>query len=127
MGKAASSLGALNAAHASPSALANAAPNSRVGQVAAFARAMEAKDVDAAAQALANASNKSISQSTVESVNAILGLHSSPALDAAVAVRAAAIQRGDTVGDVGPGATTGVSAGVAATASAEAPAQGHLR
>jgi hypothetical protein len=88
---------------------------------------MEAKDVDAAAQALANASNKSISQSTVESVNSLLGLKSSSAQDAAVAMRAAAIQRGDTVGDVGADATTGVSAGTSATASAAAPARGNLR
>lgn len=38
----ASKLGALNAAHASPQAFANASPNSRVGRIAAYAAAVEA-------------------------------------------------------------------------------------
>jgi hypothetical protein len=63
----ASELGALNAAHASPQALANAAPNSRVGKIAAYKNAAltaqtadqavtDAQSaVDAATQAVADA------------------------------------------------------------------------
>lgn len=52
-----SELGALNAAHASPVALANASPNSRVGKIAIFAREVEAqsgieKDLAAAREVL---------------------------------------------------------------------------
>jgi len=51
-GAEASSLGALNAAHASDTALANASPNSRVGKIAAY------KDAELAAQAAAEAATE---------------------------------------------------------------------
>jgi hypothetical protein len=47
-GAVASALGGLNAAHASPAALLNASPTSRVGKIAAYA------DANAAVQAVAN-------------------------------------------------------------------------
>jgi hypothetical protein len=52
VGSTASKLGALNAAHASDTALANAAPNSRVGKIAAYKEAeiaAKAAEADAAA------------------------------------------------------------------------------
>jgi hypothetical protein len=59
-GAEASSLGALNAAHASETALANASPNSRVGKIAAYKEAelaakTAAADAAAADQAVADA------------------------------------------------------------------------
>ena len=52
-GSTASKLGALNAAHASEQALANASPNSRVGRIAAYAAAVEAgREADDARAAL---------------------------------------------------------------------------
>lgn len=47
LGLSASDLGALNAAHASPQALANASPNSRVGKIAAYkAAVMEGRELE---------------------------------------------------------------------------------
>jgi hypothetical protein len=62
-GSTASELGALNAAHASDTALANASPNSRVGKIAAYKEAelaakAAAADVAAADQAVADAQAK---------------------------------------------------------------------
>ncbi len=54
-GATASSLGALNAAHASDTALANASPNSRVGKIAAYKEAELAAQAAAAAAAEAEA------------------------------------------------------------------------
>ena len=83
----ASQLGSLNAAHASETARANAAPNSRVGQIAAYeqatlaARAAETDEAmtafeQAAAEALAAASNKNNSDdpAVVAAVNGLLGI-----------------------------------------------------
>ncbi|MBL8696817.1 MAG: hypothetical protein JNK67_00505 [Alphaproteobacteria bacterium] len=84
-------LGALNAAHASPTARANAAPNSRVGRIAAYEdamhvalampeatpaqRAAKADAIAAArAQELAAAANKPISPAVVARVDSLLGL-----------------------------------------------------
>ena len=50
-GSIASSLGALNAAHANPNALANAAPNSRVGLIATYQREAQLSNDLAAAEA----------------------------------------------------------------------------
>jgi hypothetical protein len=89
----ASALGALNAAHASSTALANAAPNSQVGKMAAYDKAMVAAlgmpaatpaQIAARTQAittarstqLAAASNKSLSPAVVAQVDKLLGLPS---------------------------------------------------
>ncbi len=56
-GAVASSLGALNAAHASSTALANAAPNSRVGRIATYRNASAAAAVADATAAQADANN----------------------------------------------------------------------
>jgi hypothetical protein len=83
----ASQLGSLNAAHASPVARANAAPNSRVGQIAAYEQAtLAAREAEteedmmafeqAAAEALAAASNKNNSDDpdVVAAVDGLLGI-----------------------------------------------------
>ena len=92
-GAIASALGALNAAHASPSAMANAAPNSQVGKMAAYDRAMIAAinmpsqtpaQIAARTQAISNArstqlaaaSNKALSSAVVARVDELLGLPS---------------------------------------------------
>jgi hypothetical protein len=106
--------GSINAAHASPTAQAQAAPNSRVGLVAAYARAVEAQNVDAAALALTKASNKSISINTVTSLNSLMGLQTDPSTDAAIAAKAASIQSGQSTAG-----TTGTSSG--STSSAATP------
>jgi len=113
-GSTASALGALNAAHASPNALARASANSRVGKIAAYKDAInnlnmvnaeftaspptanaaqQAAAQLAAAQALANAANKSISTGVVNSVDALLGVSlSAPTTAADLAAQAAALQ-----------------------------------
>ena len=100
-GAVASALGALNAAHASPTALAHTAPTSRVGQIAAYDRAMLAAlamptatpaeiaarnaAIAAARQnQLAAAANKGLTPAVVSRVDALLGLPpSNPALGVA--------------------------------------------
>jgi uncharacterized membrane protein YebE (DUF533 family) len=78
-------LGALNAAHASPTARAHAAPNSRVGQIASYERAMRSaraiqdpvRRATAIAEArtqLAQAGNKPLSPSVIARVDQLLGL-----------------------------------------------------
>ncbi|MGH7125454.1 MAG: hypothetical protein ACREFI_13850 [Stellaceae bacterium] len=115
-GLTASALGALNAAHASPNALAHASPNSRVGKIAAYKDAINALNVANAnlaacasncgalvsaqataqanaAQALANAANKSISTTSVVGVDNLLGVSlSAPTTAADLAAQAAALQ-----------------------------------
>jgi hypothetical protein len=71
-GSTASSLGALNAAHASDTALANASPNSRVGKIAAYKEAelaAKAAAADAAAldQAVADA-QATLDQATLDAM-----------------------------------------------------------
>lgn len=90
-GALASALEALNAAHASPTALAHAAPTSRVGLIAAYDRAMLAAlpmptatlaeiaarnaAIAAARQnQLAAAANKGLTPSAVAHVDALIGL-----------------------------------------------------
>ncbi|MGH6960944.1 MAG: hypothetical protein ACREE7_10705, partial [Dongiaceae bacterium] len=67
-GAVASSLGALNAAHASETALAHASPNSRVGKIAAYkAAALAAQAADQAvadAQADLDAANQAVADDT---------------------------------------------------------------
>jgi len=85
-GTTASSLGSLNASHASTNALAHAAPTSRVGRLATYASAIHALNaapvnslaakqaIAEAAAALAKASNKAVTPAAVQAVNANLGL-----------------------------------------------------
>jgi len=93
-GATASQLGALNAAHASPTALAHAAPNSRVGMIASYDSAMtralampsatpaqRAARNSAISQAraqLATASNKPVTASVARAVDRQLGLAPAP-------------------------------------------------
>jgi hypothetical protein len=94
-GALAAQLGALNAAHASPTARANAAPDSRVGMIATYERAMLAALAlpatnpqqiaarnDAIAEALAvldAAANRGpVTAEVVAEVNALLGLPATP-------------------------------------------------
>lgn len=94
--------GALNAAHASTTALDNAAPNSQVGKIASYKAnvqsyqsALAANDpvaaqaaLDAAGTSLADAANKSVTTSTVSSLNSQLGLSTTPAQTAAISTAA---------------------------------------
>lgn len=89
-GALAAQLGALNAAHASPVARANAAPESRVGMIAAYERAMiqalalpPGPERDAAILAarnteLAAAANRPVTAEVVAAVDALLGLPPTP-------------------------------------------------
>ena len=96
----ASSLGSLNAAHASSTARANAAPNSAVGAIAAFANAVESDElsnrqrVEAAAQALASQANKPITTPVVAQVANLANVEISRREARAIAHRAAHIQDG---------------------------------
>jgi len=82
-------LGNLNAAHASPTALANAAPNSMVGLLAAYAKAAEDMSEDEARAALGEISNKAaydadldadaVDDEVLAEVNALLGVENKPA------------------------------------------------
>jgi len=79
-GEKASALGNLNAAHASPTAMANASSNSTVGLIAAYAQAVKAGQITTTAeaqQALGAISNKS-------SQDEELGVDAVDAVDAAV-------------------------------------------
>jgi len=97
-GRSAAIRGSLNASHASPSALAHAAPNSRVGHVAAYVAAVRAGNLTAAAQALAKASNKSVTTQTVQALNARLGVSTTESQAAAIAAKATAFQGTDRDG-----------------------------
>lgn len=93
----ASSLGRLNAAHASPTARANAAANSTVGQIAAYEQAALVGDVQAAAESLAMAANKTVDTSVVKAVNELLSLETPAGFDASVAAGANNIQRDESL------------------------------
>lgn len=67
-------------------------PFSRIGMIAAYASAMRDKDLEGAARALAQASNRSLSSDAVQALNAKLGIEADHADVAAVVARAAAIQ-----------------------------------
>jgi hypothetical protein len=76
-GAIASELGKLNAAHASLTALANAAPNSTVGMIAAYRGAIEDGTITSVSQAqaaLGQVSNKGVSPEVVAAVNDLLGV-----------------------------------------------------
>jgi hypothetical protein len=90
----AASLGKLNAAHASPAALAHASRNSTVGQIAAYKAAVEKGDLDAAAALLAGLANKDISTKAVTELNALLGVTLTEDQAAAVAQQARDQQAG---------------------------------
>jgi len=84
-GSIASSLGALNAAHASANALAHASPNSRVGKIAAYKEAaIAAKAADQAvadAQANLDAANQAVAdaQKALDDAEAALAANVDPA------------------------------------------------
>lgn len=106
-GKDAGSLGALNAAHASETALAHASPNSRVGKIAAYKEAAlvakkAADDAATADQAVADAQS---------------------ALDAALAANADDIPENDVDQATIDGLTQDVADAEAAAATADADAQ----
>ena len=92
----ASALGSLNAAHASATARANASSKSMVGQIAAFANAVEANEVEAAAQALAAKANKAITMDVVTEVATLANVAVDEQTARAIAERAAAIQSGES-------------------------------
>lgn len=81
-------LGSLSASNASPTARANAAPNSRVGKIAAYEEALAAGNVEAAAEALGSAANKEITPEVVAQVNANLGIEATPEEEAEIAALA---------------------------------------
>jgi len=75
-GAAASALGRLNAAHASPRALERANPRSAVGQIATYKAAFQdgTVNIEAAAQALAQAANKPLTISALQELNTRVGV-----------------------------------------------------
>jgi hypothetical protein len=107
-GISAAALGSLNAAHASSTARENASPNSMVGQIAAFADAVESENINAAAEALAVKANKSITEPVVTEVARLVGVEVSEENASAIATRAAEIQSGDNQ-QPGDGETPGDS------------------
>lgn len=70
--------GSLNAAHASATARAHAAPNSQIGKIASYESAIQAGDIAAAASSLADAANKAIIEPVVHAVNDLLGIDTAP-------------------------------------------------
>lgn len=77
-GALASMLGRLNAAHASPNAMENAAPHSAVGLTAQYYDALAADELDDAASLLADLANKQVAEEEVAAVvqayNGLLGI-----------------------------------------------------
>ena len=71
-------LGSLNAAHASETARAHAAPNSKVGKIASYEQAVQDGDIAGAAADLADAANKAIVEPVVHALNELLGIDSAP-------------------------------------------------
>lgn len=67
-------LGRLNAAHASPNALAHAAPNSTVGRIASYLDSVLAGDTESAAGAVSGAANKSVTDRALHALNELLGI-----------------------------------------------------
>lgn len=74
----ANELGRLNVAHASDTALANAAPNSAVGKMATYKSDILQGDTLGAADSLSSDANKGIVQSVVHTVNVLLGIDDAP-------------------------------------------------
>ena len=112
-GSTASTLGSLNAGHASVTALAHASPHSRVGELAiyksdlaAFKAALASNnpiaarnDLAAAAQALAVAANKTVTTDTVAALNNELGIHLSTATNTRIARLAETTRQQQRVAD----------------------------
>jgi hypothetical protein len=87
----ASAMGSLNASHASMQAFGHAAPPSVVGQLAAYATALNNGNLPAAAQALAHAANSTLSASVVTAVNSNLVAAGALSASAAAAANPATI------------------------------------
>lgn len=96
-GISAKALGRLNAANAAQPALDNAASNSAVGMIADYAEALDANDLEAAAEFLAAAANKPIDSDVVETVNGLLGIETDAATNDMIAEAAAALQAPEAV------------------------------
>jgi hypothetical protein len=78
----------LNAAHASLTGMDNASPNSVPGQIGSYRDAVQEGDFEAAAAALAEASNRDLTAASIESVNGLLGLDLDPSVEQDLADRA---------------------------------------
>jgi len=93
-GALASALGSLNASHASKQAFAHASSHSVVGQLAAYAAALNSGNLSAAAKALAKAANHTLTAKVVEAVDTrltmagVLSVSVSPAQAAKLAAMA---------------------------------------
>jgi len=112
-GSTASTLGSLNAGHASVTALAHASPNSRVGELATYKSDLAAfkaalasndpiaarNDLAAAAQALAMAANKTVTADAVAALNKELGISASTATDTRIAQLAEATRQQQRIAD----------------------------
>ena len=103
-GISASALGSLNAAHASSTARDNAAPNSRVGRIASYEDSitsykdsdfMDEEDLQAAAESLASAANKSIDSDVVAAVNDLLDIEVGSEVEKDIAERAETTRTGE--------------------------------
>ena len=96
-GALASAMGSLNASHASQQAFAHASHNSVVGQLAAYASALNQGNLSAAAQSLAKASNHALTAQVVTAVNANLANAGvlSVSVSAAQAAKLAAMANAD--------------------------------
>ncbi len=91
--------GSLSASHASQRARERAAEGSQVNNIADYEAAMAAGDPDAAAAALAAASNKEVTPERVGMVNNNLGIEATPEEEAALAAQAEAIRSGEVEGE----------------------------
>jgi hypothetical protein len=102
-GLTASSLGRLNAAHASATAREHAAPHSAVGLIGQYADAIAAGDLEAAAAALAAAANKDIDLAVVGAVNDLLDIELDEADEQEIADLAGEAQAGESSPGLGHG------------------------
>lgn len=102
-GLTASSLGRLNAAHASARARERAAPHSAVGLIDQYADAIAAGDLEAAAAALAAAANKDIDLAVVGALNDLLNIELDAADEQEIADQASEAQAAETSNGLGPG------------------------
>ena len=112
-GSTASTLGSLNAGHASATAMAHASPHSRVGELAVYKSDLAAykaalasnnpiaarQNLAAAAQALAVAANKTVTTNTVAALNRELGIRFSTATDTQIAQLAEATRQHERIAD----------------------------
>ena len=69
--------------------------------IADYAEALEANDLEAAAEFLAAAANKPINYDVVETVNGLLGIETDAATNDAIAEAAAALQAPEAVEEEG--------------------------